>query len=63
MRTKRNEQLMHEIQRVWEGYYRNYGARKMWKQLKRESISATHCTVERLTKQLVIEGVVAAVPL
>ncbi len=56
-RARRDEQLVHEIQRVWENNHRNYGARKVWKQLKRESIPAARCTVERLMRQLGIEGV------
>lgn len=45
-RTQRDEQLCVEIQRVWEEHHRNYGARKVWKQLNRESISVARCTVE-----------------
>ena len=56
-RAKRDEQLMLDIQRVWEESHRNYGARKVWKQLHREGISVARCTVERLMKQLGIEGV------
>lgn len=56
-RAKRDEQLMPEIQRVWEENHRNYGARKVWKQLKRESIPAARCTVERLMKRIGLEGV------
>ena len=56
-RTKRDEQLVPEIQRVWEEHHRNYGARKVWKQLNRELIPVARCTVERLMKQLGLEGV------
>lgn len=56
-RAKRDEQLMPEIQRVWEANHRNDGARKVWKQLKRECIPVACCTVERLMKQLGFEGV------
>jgi len=58
-RTKRDEQLALEVQRVWEENHRNYGARKVWKQLNRESLPAARCTVERLMKQLGIEGAVS----
>jgi transposase InsO family protein len=57
VRAHRDEMLSGEIQRIWEESHRNYGARKVWKQLKRESILAARCTVERLMKQLGIEGV------
>lgn len=56
-RAQRDEKLSCEILRVWEESDRNYGARKVWKQLLRESISVARCTVERLMKQLGIEGV------
>ena len=35
VRAKCDEHLVPEIQRVWEENHRNYGARKVWKQLKR----------------------------
>ena len=30
-RTRRDDQLCHDIQRVWQESDRNYGARKVWK--------------------------------
>jgi transposase InsO family protein len=56
-RIQRDEQLAPEIQRVWEDNHRNYGARKIWKQLHRELIPVARCTVERLMKPICIEGV------
>ena len=56
-RAKSDEQLMREIQRVWEESHRNYGARKVWKQLHRETIPAARCTVERLMGREGLEGV------
>ena len=56
-RAQRDDQLSHEIKRIWEENHRNYGARKVWKQLHRESIPAARCTVERLMKTLGIKGV------
>ena len=56
-RTRRDDQLCHDIQRVWEESDRNYGARKVWKPLGRESIPAARCTVERLMKHLGLQGV------
>ena len=50
-RAKCDEQLSPEIQRVWEENHRNYGARKVWKQLKRESVPVARCTVERLIEE------------
>ena len=56
-RARRDEQLVPEIQRVWEENHRNYGARKVWKQLNREALPVARCTVERLMNQLGLEGV------
>lgn len=57
VRAKRDEQLSLEIQRVWEESDENYGARKVWKQLNRESYSVARCTVERSMRTLGIAGV------
>ena len=46
-----------EIRRVWDENYQVYGARKVWHQLKRESHDVARCTVERLMRQLEIQGV------
>jgi transposase InsO family protein len=56
-RSRRDEQLSPEIQRVWQENHRNYGARKVWKQMHRESIQVARCTVERLMNSLGIAGV------
>jgi transposase InsO family protein len=57
-RIKRDRKLCVDIQRVWKENYRVYGARKIWKQLNRETIRVARCTVERLMKQLGVQGVV-----
>ena len=56
-RVKRDEQLVDEVQRVWDQNHRVYGAHKVWKQLNREAIPVARCTVERLMNRLGIEGV------
>jgi len=56
-RVKRDDELRTEILRVWQESDRNYGARKVWQQLNRESITVARCTVERLMKHLGIAGV------
>ena len=38
-RTRRDEYLCAEIQRVWEANYRVYGVRKVWRRLGREGIA------------------------
>jgi transposase InsO family protein len=56
-RMKRDRQLVIEIRRVYEANFRVYGARKVWRQLQREGIEVARCTVERLMKQLGLQGV------
>lgn len=55
-RSRRDGELCQAIQRVFEANFSVYGARKVWRQLKREGISAARCTVERLMRQLGIAG-------
>jgi len=57
-RSKRDEALMGEIQRVWEEHFRVDGARKVWLQLGREGITVARCTVERLMGVLGLQGAV-----
>ena len=56
-RSKRDQWLKTEIQRAWDENNQVYGARKVWRQMKRENVKAARCTVERLMKRLGIEGV------
>ncbi|UIF88841.1 IS3 family transposase (plasmid) [Cupriavidus necator] len=56
-RAIRDERLRPEIKRVWEGNMQVYGADKVWKQMNREGIAVARCTVERLMKQIGLEGV------
>jgi len=57
-RTQRDAVLCAEIDRVWHENRRVYGARKVWKQLRREKIEVARCTVERLMRKLGLQGVV-----
>jgi putative transposase len=57
-RDKRDGLLLAEIERVWHANHQVYGAVKVWKQLKREGIGVTRCTVERLMRRLGLRGVV-----
>jgi transposase InsO family protein len=50
--------LKGEIERVWQDNYRVYGARKVWRQLKREGVVVARCTVARLMRELGLQGVV-----
>ena len=56
-RYHRDEALKPEIMRVWQENRRCYGARKVWKQMKREGFTVARCTVARLMNVLGIEGV------
>ena len=57
-RAKRDDDLKHEIQRVWDDNFRVYDVRKVWRQLKRESHVVARCTVARLMRDLGLRGVV-----
>lgn len=57
-RAKRDAELKIEILRVWNENFRVYGARKIWRQLRREGFKVARCTVERLMRRLGIRGVV-----
>ena len=61
-RAVRDEQLKNEIRRVYNDNYRVYGARKVYKQLRREGIAVARCTVERLMRELGLAGVVRGKP-
>lgn len=57
-RTKRDGVLRDEIRRVWEANFQVYGARKVWRQLNREGIPVARCTLERLMREMGLEGAV-----
>ncbi len=44
-RLQRDRVLVSEIRRVYEENFEVYGARKMWRQLRREDIAVARCTV------------------
>ena len=50
--------LMVEIQRVYEENFCVYGVRKAWRQLDREGITASRCTVARLMRAMSLRDVV-----
>jgi len=58
LRTQQDALLRDHIRRVWEANFRVYGARKVWRQLNREGIPVARCTVERLMRQMGLEGAV-----
>ena len=56
-RARRDAELKPQIERVWQENFCAYGARKTWKQLKREQIKVARCTVQRLMRQMGLCGV------
>jgi putative transposase len=63
-RRRRDDALKDEIRRVWDEHRQVYGADKVWAQLNREQRAGApggrvaRCTVERLMRQLGLQGVV-----
>jgi putative transposase len=55
-RALRDAKLKAEIARVHAENFGVYGARKVWRQLHREGITVARCTVERLMRELHLEG-------
>ena len=53
---RRDEELCQHIPRVHAENFGVYRARKVWLQLNREGIAVARCTVERLMKQLGLQG-------
>jgi putative transposase len=56
-RGRRDQELKAEIRRVHAENFGVYGARKVWRQLHREGIVVARCTVERLMRELGLQGV------
>ena len=56
-RAQRDEGLKADIQRVWHTNWQVYGADKVWLQMNREGAAVARCTVERLMRQLGLQGV------
>ena len=61
-RVRRDAALRPEIRRVWDGNFKVYGVRKVWRQLLREGIDVARCTVARLMRQMGLQGVVRGKP-
>jgi len=55
-RGARDELLKPEITRVFGENYRVYGADKIWAQLNREGTRVARCTIERLMRDLGLQG-------
>ena len=62
VRAGRDEQLKPMIARVHENNFGVYGARKIWAQLNREGTRVARCTIERLMRQLGLQGAIRGRP-
>ena len=62
-RQKCDDGLKPEIARVFNDNYQVYGVRKVWKQMKRENFDVARCTVERLMKELGLQGAIRGKPI
>ena len=56
-RAKRDDELVPQIERVWQANMQVYGADKVWRQLAREGMPVARCTVERLMRRQGLRGV------
>ena len=61
-RSRRDDALKPEVQRVFEKNFGVYGVRKVWRQLKREGHDVARCTVARLMQTLGLQGVIRGKP-
>jgi transposase InsO family protein len=61
-RAKRDTVLQADIQRVFAENFGVYGARKLWRQLRREGRDVARCTVERLMRTMGLQGVIRGKP-
>jgi putative transposase len=55
-RAIRDAELRPEILRVWEQNLSVYGADKIWDQLNKDGVAVARCTVERLMRDMGLQG-------
>ena len=56
-RAQRDLKLKPEIARIFASFA-VYGARKVWRQMRREGFAVARCTVERLMNEMGLQGVI-----
>ena len=61
-RARSDAALKPEIVRVFAENFGVYGVRKVWRQMKREGFDIARCTVERLMRDLGLQGVIRGKP-
>ncbi|WP_143198790.1 IS3 family transposase [Bradyrhizobium sp. AS23.2] len=57
-RARQDAALKVEVRRVFDQNFSVYGARKVWRQLKREGFDVARCTISRLMRDMGLQGVV-----
>ena len=62
VRGRRDLELKPEIARVFAENFAVYGVRKVWRQLRREGFVVARCTVERLMREMGLQGVIRGKP-
>ena len=62
-RAKRDMALKVEVRRIFEENFRVYGVRKVWRQLQREGFDVARCAVERLMREMGLQGVIRGKPI
>ncbi len=61
-RIQRDAALKPHILRVFSENFQVYGARKVWRRLKREGLDIARCTVSRLMNAMGLKGVIRGKP-
>jgi hypothetical protein len=61
-RARRDLALKPEVARIFAENFEVYGARKVWRQLRREGFAVARCTVERLMRAIGLSGVIRGKP-
>ncbi len=61
-RVRRDQDLKPEVMRVFAENFGVYGVRKVWRQMNREGFAVARCTIERLMRDLGLQGVIRGKP-
>lgn len=52
------EAMKAEVRRVFDATFKVYGVRKVWRQMQREGFDIARCSMERLMRDLGLQGVI-----
>ena len=61
-RAQRYQVLKPEVARVFAENFAVYGVRKVWRQMMREGFLVARCTIERLMRDMGLQGVIRGKP-